>query len=100
MVNPQTGDLPFPDEFEYQSVGIIKNLGVFHPDSSDIVNVEKTPVIDLFHRDAPVGQPPYLFTEKSVQQVKALRVSFDAVKYPDILVNKGSYFRTLIAEDE
>src|SRR5581483_4472355 len=71
------------DQAEDQVMTIIEYPRVFHPDRSEVIDVEKAAVIDFLRSDAPEGQPVRLAIEEAVQEVEALRLALHAVESSD-----------------
>src|SRR5512135_3186711 len=79
-------------------MGFPQHIRLFHMHSSHVINVKKSAVVYLFRSNTPVGEPPHLIVEESVQQVEARRIVLDPIKYPDIIIKEVLYFGTFIAE--
>ena len=62
-------------------MGFLENAWVLHPDGTQFVNIEKTPVVDLLGSNLPVGESINLLLEQIIQEVKASRVLWIAIKY-------------------
>src|SRR3989304_1636466 len=98
MVDSQTSHLSFPDQPEYQPVGLFECGRVLHPYGAEPVDIEESPVVYLLWGAPPEGEPVYLLIEDLVEEIKGLRVTPDSVKYLHILIDKGPDFRTLMAK--
>src|SRR6202030_645622 len=48
-------------------MGFLEQLGQFHAQAGQLVDVEETPVIDLFRSNTPIGDPVGLHFEQLVQ---------------------------------
>src|SRR5581483_2865823 len=83
VIDPEAGDLAGGGQLENQFVRGAKNFFVLNPDRDQLVDVEKSPVIDLLRGDFPERQPIPLLRQQPVEQVEAFRVAFDAVEARD-----------------
>ena len=53
----------------------VKHLRQLDPNCGQIVDIEKTPVIDFFGRDAPKREPIRLRVKQLIQQIETARVA-------------------------
>ncbi len=67
MVDAQAVDLAVGGERQRERVRRLERGIVFHAQGSQIVDVEKAPVVDLVRGHAPVGQPKRLQLEQGMQ---------------------------------
>src|ERR1700730_17360391 len=56
-------------------MGFLEQLGQFHAQAGQLVDVEETPVIDLFRSNAPIRDPVGLHFEQLVQARETQRVT-------------------------
>src|SRR6202030_1872902 len=56
-------------------MGFLEQLGQFHAQAGQLVDVEETPVIDFFRSNAPIGDPVGLHFEQLVQARETQRVT-------------------------
>src|SRR5574337_1079186 len=91
VVDPETTDLPLTNQPEYQLMGLLKHMGVFHLDSGKIIDIEESAVVDLLAGHTPEGHPVDLGGQEGIQQIKALGISFFPIEDPDILLNKSPH---------
>ncbi len=98
VVYPQTGNLSLSYKPEDESMGLLKDCGVFHSDGRKGVDVKKSSVVDLFGGNPPVGEPPYLLTEQLIEEIEAVRFSLDAVEGDDVGVKETSDLLALGAQ--
>jgi hypothetical protein len=81
-------------------MSLLKDYGVFHPDGSEAVDIEESPVIDLFRGNTPIGEPPDLLAEQVIQKVKTVRVFLSPVEDANVFVNEvpdcAAFFMELI----
>jgi len=57
VIDAQPVDLPLGQEAQGNAVRLLEDLRILHADGGERIDVEKSPVIDLFARDPPVRQP-------------------------------------------
>ena len=75
MIDAQAGDRAAADQLEKQPVRGVENFRQFHPDGGQIVDVEKSPVIDFLRRDAPESEAIGLIVQERVERVETARVA-------------------------
>ena len=68
-------------------------MGVFNPNTDQIVDTEETAVVDHLQGNLPESEAVWLIDKQSVQEVEAARVSFFSIENPQILVDKLLYCR-------
>src|SRR3954471_19658789 len=75
MVYPQAVDFAFSAQRQNEPMRRVENRFVLHAQRSEVVDVEKPPVVDFVGRDAPGGKPVGLTFEERVQRIerRALR---------------------------
>src|SRR5438093_62647 len=88
MIDAKAGDGALFEEAKDQLMGFVEDRRIFHADGDEIVDVEKTAVIDLFRGDTPVRQAVGLIIEEIVEKVEASRLAFRPVKTLDILLDE------------
>ena len=69
-------------------MNLLKNYRVFHPDGGEAVDIEESPVVDLFCGDPPIGESPNLFAEQVIQKVKTVRFFLSPVVEAKIFVDE------------
>ena len=79
MVHSNPGYQAFLDEFKWNAVNGSEHIGVFHPDGGQVVDVEKTAVVDFVGRDPPKTQAIGLIVEQALQIVETVGIAFGAV---------------------
>src|ERR1700722_2407279 len=79
MIDPNSLDQTPLDEIEGQPMDGSEDIGIFYPDSSQIVDIKKTPIVDFIRRNPPKTQPICLIVKQTLQIVKAMWVALDPV---------------------
>ena len=74
VVDAQAVDPAGGDQLQHQAVRDFEDRFVFDPQRRQIVHIEKPPVVDIFGRDAPVGELIGLQFEQLVQRIEARRL--------------------------
>ncbi len=64
-----------------------ENLGIFHANGRQIVDVEEAPVIDFINRNAPEAEPVGFAFEQPFQAVEATRIPSPAVDVSERLLD-------------
>src|SRR3954454_11154120 len=67
MVDPQPVERAGAQKAQNKSMGVLEDLGQLHPKAGEIVDVEKTPIVDVIGCDAEVSNPPALEPDEAVQ---------------------------------
>ena len=78
------------DQLKSQLMSLVKNRRILDPDSRQLINIKKTPIVDLLRRDTPVREAINLPIQKFVQEIETLRVLFITVENPKIFINEES----------
>ena len=73
MVDAQAVHIAARQQFAEQTVGGLEHLRVVHAQCRQIVDVEKTAIVDLVRRHAPESQTVSLCLQQFVHQVETLR---------------------------
>ena len=79
MVNANPGNQPFLDQFKWDAVNGGEYVGVFYPDRGQVVDVEKTAVVDFVGRDPPKAQTIGLIVEQASPGIETVGIAFAAV---------------------
>ena len=66
--------MPSRDKLEHQRMGMAINFFIFHAQGDELVDVEKSPVIELFRRDFPKRQAIPLLREQPIELVESFRL--------------------------
>src|SRR5512147_2464251 len=98
MIYPEAGDHAFTDQPEYEFMGLPEHIDIFHPDRTEIVDVEKPAVIDLIGSDLPERQPVNLLPQKLVEHIEAFGFARDPVEYVYIFCDESLHFGAVGAE--
>src|SRR5262245_44522529 len=88
MIDSHAGKFSRASELENQGVTIAKNLFVLDSHGDQLVDVKKTPVVELFGGHFPKRQTIELFREQLVQEIEALGIAFDAIEPGDVGVDE------------
>src|SRR6266478_2040331 len=75
MVDPQALHVPALDQAEHEPMRLLEQLGQFHAQAGELVDIEKPPIIDLLGSDPPIGDPMRLHFEQLVQPLEARRIT-------------------------
>ena len=76
MVEPESADAAFGQQAaQSQFVGRGKNLRIIHPQAGQVVDVEKSAVIDFLGRNPPIRQPVSLRFQQPMQGVEAAGIA-------------------------
>ena len=86
VIDPEAGELAFARELDDQRVGMAKNFFIFDAQRNQLVDVEKSPIIELFRGDFPKRQPIPLLRQQPIEQVETFRLAGGAVESADIVV--------------
>src|ERR1700740_2916700 len=79
MVDPHSRYEASAHEIEHQRVHRGKHLCLFHPDRSEIVDIEKPTVVDFVSGNTPETQTISLIGEDALECVKAARVALASI---------------------
>ncbi len=90
VVDAQTGDVPFADEAEDELMRGIEDLPVLDADTSEMVDVEETAVVDLLGRDTPVGEPVPLGVEDALHGIEAFGLARSSVVVTENPTERGA----------
>src|SRR5713226_589971 len=71
-------------------------LRALHPDRSQIVDVEKTAVINFVGRNPPKTQAVGLVVQKLLQRIEAVRISLATVDDSQYFLQTGPYHITVL----
>ena len=74
---------PFAQQLEHEAVDTVEHGRIFHTDRGQLVDVEKTPVVDLLRGDPPMREPIGLLGEQRVEPVEAPGIATGAVEQCD-----------------
>ncbi len=91
MVDTEACDPTFFDQKCNETVNGIENTLVLDTNGGQVVDVEKSAVIDFIRRDSPIRQPIPLFLEQFFQPVETFRIAFFAIQLPDRAVERRSH---------
>ena len=86
MVHAEPGDLSFVQQPQRNTVRFLEDDRILGADGRERVDVEEAAVVDLFRRDAPVGEPIDLRREEPIEEVEAARLARLAVEDRDVLL--------------
>src|SRR5271165_699239 len=100
MVDPQALHVSALDQAEHQSVRLLEQLGQFHAQAGELINIEEPSVIDLLCSDPPIGDPICLHFEEVVQPAEARRVAGLAGEPPQCVLDPAGETRLASAFDE
>ena len=67
MVDTQTIEHSVAQQLEDEAVRMIKQLGQFHAQAGELVDVEKAPIINVVGGNAKMGGAPVLILDQFVQ---------------------------------
>src|SRR5262245_15410001 len=93
MIYPQSSRFSLRKKPKNELVGSLENLGQFHADRRQFIDIEKPPVVDLFARHSPESEAIGLRFNQSVQQIKALGLAHLAVKFSQGCIDGASHLR-------
>src|ERR1700716_171274 len=68
VIDSQTLQSAFRDEFSYQAMNCRKGAGIFHPQSGQRIDVEETPIIDVAGSEPPMRDPVMLAFQEVMQR--------------------------------
>ena len=80
VIDAQSVDETAPHELQNHLMGRIENRAILHPDRGQLVDVEKSAIVDLVGRDLPKAQTKGLIGEQMFQPIEAARLALDAVE--------------------
>ncbi len=80
MVDSQTCQNSFPEQPENKPVGPVKYIGQLHSQSGEVIDVEKTPVVDIVRSDAKIGTSPVLRGNQRLQFLPARKRTGAAIE--------------------
>ena len=66
---------------------LVEHFRIFHVDSHQMVDVEKTAIIDLMSGGAPVGKPVNLFFQQLMQGVETFWMALSSIEYFQVGLN-------------
>jgi hypothetical protein len=89
VIDSHPGHSAGPDELEQKFVRSVEDLGQFHPDRGEIVDVKEAAVIDFLRRHAPEGEAIGLVVEQMIERIKASGLARLAVDLRDGLPHRG-----------
>ena len=72
MVEPQAGDLAFPDQPQDQLVRGGEDVGFFHAHTGQVLNVKETAIVDLIESSPPISEPVGLLFQKFMEAIEAI----------------------------
>src|SRR5690242_21318369 len=98
MVDATAADEALPHALQQQLMRLLEHRLILHADRGKIVDVEKSPIIDLLRGHLPGGEPIRLFVEERVEEIEAFRTAAFAVEDADIVRDERSDGRTLLHE--
>ncbi len=91
VVDPQAGDRSLPEKTEDECVYMVKNMILFHAQRNEPVDIEESPVIDLFRRHLPESEAEILFREEIIEEIEALRFAPLPVEQGDAGIHSLPY---------
>ena len=80
MVDAQTVDLAVSKQSQNQVVSRVEDLRILRADRGEIVDVEKTAIVDLLGGDAPVSRAVSLLLEQLIEAIEAVPVADAAIE--------------------
>src|SRR5574337_1798137 len=98
VVDPETADLPLTNQPKDQFMGLLKHIGVFHPDSGKLIDIEESAVVDLLAGDPPEGHTVDLSSQQGVQQIKTSGIPLFPIEDPDILLDEPPHIFSFIGK--
>ena len=93
MIDAQSRRLAFDEQTKRDFVGRPKNVGPFHPDRGQIVDVEEPAIVDFLAGHAPISRAIRLGVDQAVHRIEAGRFAGRAVVFGDRGVQGGAKFR-------
>jgi hypothetical protein len=88
VIDSQPGDPAVPGQSKEQAVTCLKNLGVFHPQTDEVIDAEEAPIVDHVLGHPPVGQTICLKVQQIVQEIETVRVLSAAVEESEVVIEK------------
>src|SRR3984957_17000043 len=88
MIDSQSVDFALPHQFHDEAVRSLEDARIFHAQTGEIVDVKKTPVVNIVGCDPPIPQPERLRLDQFMQFVKAAGVADGTVNSADVLPHK------------
>src|SRR5215469_7756612 len=82
MVDAQSIEHPVAQQLEGEAVSVVKQLRQFHAQASELIDVEKAPVVDVIGGNPEMRCPPMLALDQPVELAPGLqssRLAVDAV---------------------
>ena len=77
MIDAQSGDLAFRDQFERAAIARFEHFRIFDAHSNQIGHIEKSAIVDLLAGDAPVREAIPLRVEQRIERVWLFVDPFD-----------------------
>ena len=81
MIDAQAVHRAAPIEFKQQTVRIVENLRQFHANGGEIVDVEKSAVVDFLCGDPPESEPVGLIVQERVERIETARVPGGSIDF-------------------
>src|SRR6202022_326867 len=79
MVDPQAVERAGAQKAQKKSMCVLEDLGQLHPKPSQLVDIEKTPIVDVIGCNAEVSNPPALEPDEVVQLAPGFQLSGRAI---------------------
>ena len=98
MIDAYPVHLALAQQTQDQPVGGGKHFKFFHAQRGQLVDIEETPVVDLFRGYTPVTETIDLGLQQSVQQIKTLRLARRTVEERYRVLQKGSHRRVRLGQ--
>src|SRR5580704_6119764 len=75
VVDPKPVKRAGAEKAQNKSMCVLEDLRQLHPKASEIIDVEKTPIVDVIGCDAEVSNPPALEPDEAVQLAPGFQLS-------------------------
>src|SRR5882672_1293328 len=89
VVNTDSGNQAFLDQGKGNAVDGREYIGIFHANGGEIVDVEKTAIVDFIGCNPPKTEAIRLIVEETFQVVETVGVAFAAVDFRQNLIQGG-----------
>ena len=98
MIDAQAVDESAPDQLQNHFMGRLEHRAILHADRGQLVDVEKSAIVDLVGRDLPEAQPIGLVGEQTLQPIEAARLTLDAVEILQRVLDRIADVGALLVE--
>src|SRR2546423_4170421 len=99
MVHSYSCDAAITQQLAHQAVSGSEHLWVLHPQADQLIDVKKSPVIDLLARNHPVREPVGLSIQQAVQRIEAVAVPGLPVAGLQRALNKLAHLRGMFRQN-